>query len=95
MRYDATLKKLFLQPPNRLLSLAFGKPVTVKRMLPTDLIRVENLHPDLLLLPFCWRAAASAKPFLPFCVRFKIRGKWSAKFYGGLVVCPLANRRSR
>ena len=48
MRYDATLKKLFQQPPNRLLSLAFGKPVTVVRMLPTDLITVENLHPDLL-----------------------------------------------
>jgi hypothetical protein len=48
MRYDATLKKLFQQPPNRLLSVAFGKSVTVARMLPTDLITVENLHPDLL-----------------------------------------------
>ena len=48
MRYDATLKKLFRQPPNRLLSFALGKPVTVVRTLPTDLITVENLHPDLL-----------------------------------------------
>ena len=48
MRYDATLKKLFRQPPNRLLSFALGKPVTVARTLPTDLITVENLHPDLL-----------------------------------------------
>ena len=48
MRYDATLKKLFRDPPNRLLSFALGKPVNVVRMLPTDLITVENLHPDLL-----------------------------------------------
>ena len=48
MIYDATLKKLFQQPPNRLLSHSLGKDVVVARTLPTDLIRVENLHPDLL-----------------------------------------------
>ena len=48
MIYDATLKKLFQQPPNRLLSYALGKNVVVARILPTDLITVENLHPDQL-----------------------------------------------
>ena len=48
MKYDATLKKNFQQPPNRLLSYALGKDVTVARILPTDLITVENLHPDML-----------------------------------------------
>ena len=48
MKYDATLKKLFRQPPNRLLSSALGQDVVVVRTLPTDLITVENLHPDLL-----------------------------------------------
>ena len=48
MIYDATLKKLFQQPPNRLLSHALGRDVVVTRILPTDLIRVENLHPDQL-----------------------------------------------
>ncbi len=48
MIYDATLKKLFQQPPNRLLSHALGQDVVVERILPTDLITVENLHPDLL-----------------------------------------------
>ena len=34
MKYDATLKKLFQQPPNRLLSSALGKDVVVERVLP-------------------------------------------------------------
>jgi predicted transposase YdaD len=48
MIYDATLKKLFQRPPNRLLSRALGEEITVKQILPTELITVENLHPDLL-----------------------------------------------
>lgn len=48
MKYDATLKKLFQNPPNRLLSLALGQEVVVARMLPTELITVANLHPDTL-----------------------------------------------
>ena len=48
MKYDATLKKLFQRPPNRLLSLVLGQEVVVTRTLPTELITVANLHPDLL-----------------------------------------------
>jgi len=48
MIYDATLKKLFQRPPNRLFSEALRRQIRVKRMLPTELITVENLHPDLL-----------------------------------------------
>jgi hypothetical protein len=48
MIYDATLKKLFQRPPNLLLSRALGETIAVKQILPTELITVENLHPDLL-----------------------------------------------
>jgi predicted transposase YdaD len=48
MKYDATLKKLFQRPPNRLLSHVLGQEIVVKQILPTDLITVQNLHPDLL-----------------------------------------------
>lgn len=48
MKYDATLKKIFHRPPNRLLSYAVGREIVAGRVLPTDLITVENLHPDLL-----------------------------------------------
>ncbi len=48
MKYDATLKKLFQHPPNRLLSRALGQDVVVSRILPTELITVGNLHPDVL-----------------------------------------------
>jgi hypothetical protein len=48
MKYDATLKKLFRRPPNRLLSLGLGREVVVTRVLPTELITVESAHPDLL-----------------------------------------------
>ncbi len=48
MKYDATLKKLFQNPPQRLLSLVLGQDVVVTRILPTEMITVANLHPDLL-----------------------------------------------
>ena len=48
MKYDTTLKKLFQRPPHRLMSLALGEEVVVTRMLPTELLTVANLHPDLL-----------------------------------------------
>lgn len=48
MKYDATLKKLFQKPPQRLLSHALGRPVKVSRVLPTEMITVGNLHPDAL-----------------------------------------------
>ena len=48
MKYDATLKKLFQHPPHRLLSQALGRDVVVSRILPTELITVGNLHPDVL-----------------------------------------------
>ena len=48
MKYDATLKKLFQHPPNRLLSRALGQDVVVSRTLPTEMITVGNLHPDVL-----------------------------------------------
>lgn len=48
MKYDATLKKLFQHPPHRLLSQALGREVVVSRILPTELITVGNLHPDVL-----------------------------------------------
>ncbi len=48
MKYDATLKKLFQHPPNRLLSRALGQDVVVSRILPTEMITVGNLHPDVL-----------------------------------------------
>ena len=48
MKYDATLKKLFHNPPHRLLSRVLGKEVVVERILPTELITVANLHPDML-----------------------------------------------
>lgn len=48
MKYDATLKKLFQHPPHRLLSQALGRHVVVSRILPTELITVGNLHPDVL-----------------------------------------------
>ena len=48
MKYDATLKKLFLKPPAKLLSMLLGKDVAVKRVLPTEMITVEAMHPDLL-----------------------------------------------
>jgi predicted transposase YdaD len=48
MIYDATLKRMFQRVPNRLLSHALGHNVAVKQILPTEMITVENLHPDLL-----------------------------------------------
>lgn len=48
MTFDTSLKRLFQRPPRALLSYAAGEPVTVRRMLLTDSIVVENLHPDLL-----------------------------------------------
>ncbi|MBY0506999.1 MAG: hypothetical protein K2X03_23990 [Bryobacteraceae bacterium] len=48
MKYDETLKKLFQNPPHRLLSQALGLEVVVSRILPTELITVGNLHPDVL-----------------------------------------------
>lgn len=48
MKYDATLKKVFQRPPNRLLSHALGAATVIRRVLPTELISVQNLHPDLL-----------------------------------------------
>lgn len=49
MQYDATLKKLFRRPPNRLLAYALGAPVAIQRALPTEQIVIEKVHPDLLL----------------------------------------------
>ncbi|MBY0503111.1 MAG: DUF4351 domain-containing protein [Bryobacteraceae bacterium] len=48
MKYDATLKRLFVNPPQRLLSAALGREVVITRSLPTELITVSNLHPDTL-----------------------------------------------
>lgn len=48
MKYDTTLKKVFKTPPNLLLSQALGRTVVVKQVLATDLIKIENAHPDLL-----------------------------------------------
>lgn len=48
MKYDATLKKLFQRPPNRLLSHVLGAPTVIRRVLPTDRISTQNLDPDLL-----------------------------------------------
>jgi hypothetical protein len=48
MTIDATLRKLFQRPPGRLFTRALGEKIVVKRILPTDLITVQNLHPDLL-----------------------------------------------
>jgi len=48
MKYDATLKKVFQRPPNLLLSQALRARVVVKQILPSELITVGNLHPDLL-----------------------------------------------
>jgi len=47
MKYDTTLKKVF-KTPNLLLSQALGRPVVVRQVLATDLIKIENAHPDLL-----------------------------------------------
>lgn len=49
MYYDATLKKLFRRPPDRLLAYALGAPVVIRRALPTEQIVIEKVHPDLLL----------------------------------------------
>ncbi len=48
MRYDATLKRVFHRLPHRLISSALGREVRLKRVLPTELITVQNAHPDLL-----------------------------------------------
>lgn len=48
MKYDATLKKVFQRPPNLLLSHALGEKVVVKQILPSEMITIGNLHPDLL-----------------------------------------------
>jgi hypothetical protein len=48
MKYDATLKKLFQRPPNLLLSHVLGEKIVVKQILPSEMITVGNLHPDLL-----------------------------------------------
>lgn len=48
MKYDATLKRLFLSPPVKLLEMLLGQEVAVERLLPTEMITVDNMHPDLL-----------------------------------------------
>ena len=50
---DATLRKLLGvvgEPPVTLLSMLLGRPVSVKQTLPTNLITVQELLPDLLFL---------------------------------------------
>jgi predicted transposase YdaD len=48
MKVDTSLKRLFQRPPNLLLSQALGRPIVVKRILSTESIVGENLHPDQL-----------------------------------------------
>ena len=48
MNSDATLKKIFQRPPNLLLSHVLGREVAVKRLLPTELIVIQDLSPDVL-----------------------------------------------
>ena len=48
MIIDASLKKVFHRPPNMLLSRALGRPIAIARSLPTELITVENVQPDVL-----------------------------------------------
>lgn len=49
MRYDTTIKELLLGRPDLVLRLLLGEPVSVSRVLTTELPKVENLRPDLLL----------------------------------------------
>jgi len=49
VRYDTTIKELLLGRPDLVLRLLLGEPVTVSRVLTTELPKVENLRPDLLL----------------------------------------------
>jgi predicted transposase YdaD len=50
VKIDATLRNMFFRPPTRLVSMILGVPVTVKAVLPTDLVTVKELRPDLLYL---------------------------------------------
>lgn len=49
MRYDTTIKELLLGRPDLILRLLLDEPVSVSRVLTTELPKVENLRPDLLL----------------------------------------------
>jgi len=49
VHYDTTIKELLLHRPDLVLRLLLGESVSVSRILTTELPKVENLRPDLLL----------------------------------------------
>ena len=62
MKYDATLKRLFRRPPDRLLAYALGFPVAIQQALPTEQIVIGKVHPDLLLETRVAESGAVSEP---------------------------------